>query len=229
MVPISKLQLDSISFFDVILSCVLVCGFLSTLVNQTNKSILHTYFITSTLHRLTWKELNGYLKKNRNFLLPFNSCHVNGVKWVWSVTLFLLKMLCSFAEHGLKVVAVFRKWNELLPLAWCFWEWILLLYICSWTVVATILFCFFLFLFLSFLVEPLTTCKIASASHQGKKKDNICIMGYKFQISYKANFNLCPNLRNSYAVGKILILSFCFFLSEYPAVQANHSNLIPHT
>jgi hypothetical protein len=85
------------------------------------------------------------------------------------------------------------------------------------------------FVFLSFLVAPLTTCKIASASHQGKKKDNICIMGYKFQISYKANFNLCPNLLNSYAVGKILILSFCFFLSEYPTVQANHSNLIPHT
>jgi hypothetical protein len=87
----------------------------------------------------------------------------------------------------------------------------------------------FCFVFLSFLVAPLTTCKIASAIHQGKKKDNICIMGHKFQISYKANFNLCPNLLNSYAVGKILILSFCFFLSEYPTVQANHSNLIPHT
>lgn len=135
----SKLQLDTISFFDVILSCVLVCGFLSTLVYQTNKSILHTYFITPTLHRLTWKELNGHLNK-RNFLLPFNSFHVNGVKWVWSVTLFLPKTLRSFAEHRLKVVAVFPKWNEeyLLPLTWCFWEWILLLYIFSWTVVATL-------------------------------------------------------------------------------------------
>ena len=111
-------------------------------------------------------------------------------------TCSLKKRLCSFAEHGLKVVGVFRMWSEELPATsyMMLLEWILLLYICSWIVVAA------LYLFIYFMA-PLARLQYNIKFH-------------------RMLISTCPNLV-IYLVPMLLARYwfFFFFLSEF--VQAN--------